>query len=298
MAKDEPLSPELEKRVRQVASDNTSGASDILDRVTLLLQDVLDSGGPVRRVARGLCDAQPAMAGVWNAALHAVAHVDDPAGFRGFVTRVQRGERALLRFGLECFDAGAEGPLRLATFSFSRTVVALITALSESREVRVACAEGRPMREGQRMAAALAAAGIGVTYYTDAAIGQALGAVDAVLVGADAITPHAVINKSGTRLLAAAAAHQGAPVYVAAAREKFVSQAVSLHLSVREGPADEVWPAPPPGVEVRNAYFEPTPLDLITGVITDAGVIGAALIPDVCEASSSSAMLEELFKGG
>jgi translation initiation factor 2B subunit (eIF-2B alpha/beta/delta family) len=237
------------------------------------------------------------MAGVWNAALQAAASAANPAAFAAFAARVSRSEQAIIRFGLECFEAGAGGPLRLATFSFSRTTVAVITALSESREVRVACAEGRPMGEGQRMATALAAAGIDVTYYTDAAIGQALGAVDAVVIGADAITPHAVINKSGTRLLAAAAAHQGVPVHVVAGREKFVSQAVSLQLAVREGAADEVWPAPPPRVEVRNAYFEPTPLDLITSVITDSGVIGAALIPEVCEAAPNSRMLEELLKG-
>ncbi|MGE0446981.1 MAG: hypothetical protein AB7P99_17270 [Vicinamibacterales bacterium] len=289
------LPRELQKRIDEIAGDRLAGASEILDRAIALLLDVQAADGPVRAVARALCDAQPSMAGMWNAGLHAVAGREDPSVFTAFTARVNRAERALIRVGLEFFEAGANAPLRLATFSFSRTAAALITALSETREVRVAAAEGRPMLEGRRMATALAAAGARVTFYTDAALGQALGAVDAVLVGADAITPDAVINKSGTRLLAAAAAHQGVPVYVAASREKFVSQAVSLQLAVREGHADEVWPTPPAGVEIRNPYFEPTPLDLVASVITDTGVIGAGLVPEVCEASSNVRWVAELL---
>lgn len=289
------LSNELRNRIDELSGDNLSGASEILDRAIALLMEVQGAAGPVRAVARALCEAQPSMAGIWNAGLHAVAGRENPAIFTTFAARVGRAERALIRVGLEFFEAGTNAPLRLATLSFSRTTAALITALSETREVRVACAEGRPMLEGRRMAAALAAAGVRVTFYTDAALGQALGAIDALLVGADAITPDAVINKSGTRLLAAAAAHQGVPVYIAASREKFVSQAVSLQLAVREGHADEVWPTPPGAIEIRNPYFEPTPLDLVASVITDAGVIGSGLVPEVCEASSNVRWVAELL---
>jgi translation initiation factor 2B subunit (eIF-2B alpha/beta/delta family) len=43
-----------------------------------------------------------------------------------------------------------------------------------------------------------------------------VGEADLVLVGADAVTPEAVVNKAGTRLLALAARAAGVPVCVAA----------------------------------------------------------------------------------
>ena len=43
-----------------------------------------------------------------------------------------------------------------------------------------------------------------------------MGQADLVLVGADAVTEAAAVNKAGTHLLALAAQAQGVPVYVAA----------------------------------------------------------------------------------
>jgi translation initiation factor 2B subunit (eIF-2B alpha/beta/delta family) len=37
-----------------------------------------------------------------------------------------------------------------------------------------------------------------------------------------------------------------------------------------ENPA-ELWPESPEGVEVVNRYFEPTPLEWFTGIITEEG---------------------------
>jgi translation initiation factor 2B subunit (eIF-2B alpha/beta/delta family) len=150
--------------------------------------------------------------------------------------------------------------------------------------LRVSCSESRPALEGRTLAARLVSAGAAVTCFSDAALGHALGAADAVVVGADAVAPEWFLNKSGTRMLAAAAAQQGVPVYVLASRDKFVTHAIASRLVIREGEAAEIWEGPPPGVVVRNPYFEPTPLDLVTSVISDVGVLGAGMVPDVCEA--------------
>jgi translation initiation factor 2B subunit (eIF-2B alpha/beta/delta family) len=45
---------------------------------------------------------------------------------------------------------------------------------------------------------------------------------------------------------------------------------------------------------VRNPYFEPTPLDLIASVISDVGVLGADMVPDVCESAHDAFALEAL----
>ena len=68
-----------------------------------------------------------------------------------------------------------------------------------------------------------------------------------------------------------------------ARREKFVSSALARRLIIREGASDEVWPDPPAGIDVRNPYFEVVPLDLVSNVISDVGVLGGDMMRDLCD---------------
>ena len=169
------------------------------------------------------------------------------------------------------------------TISSSSSVAVALTAIRATRPLHVSCSEGRPALEGRRLAADLAGLGVPVTFFADAAIAHALSDADAVLVGADAIAASSFLNKSGTRMLAAAASQQGVPVYVVASRDKFVGRELAARLVIRSGAPGEVWDAAPPGVAVQNPYFESTPLDLVTAVISDMGILGTGMIPDVCE---------------
>jgi translation initiation factor 2B subunit (eIF-2B alpha/beta/delta family) len=300
------LSPELERRIALVASDRESGASEILVDVIAILQEAVRTAQPITYISRALCRAQPTMASVWNAALQACAPGDEAAlRLDRFAERVSRAPAALARFAQESFAArnhergsgNQDLPLRLVTLSFSGSVVTVLDGLRSVRTLRVSCSESRPALEGRRLASRLAGIGIPVTCFGDAALGHALAAADAVIVGADAVGPEWFLNKSGTRMLAAAAGQQGVPVYVVAARDKFVSHAVGARLVGREGAPAEIWKTPPSGVAVRNPYFEPTPLDLVTAVISDVGILGAAMVPDVCQSTEDECTrqaLEEL----
>ena len=276
----------FEQRIALLASDRESGASEILDEVLGVFRDAIAAGVPLLPVARALCRAQPSMASVWNAALEIVAADGPEERLDGLAARVARAPEALARVAAGYFQADGSGPLRLVTMSFSRTVLTVLERIAATRQLRVSCSESRPALEGRRLASRLAAAGIAVTYFSDAAISQAVGAADAVVFGADAVAPEWFLNKSGTRMLAAAAGQQGVPVHVIATRDKFVSHAVGARLAMREGAASEIWESPPAGVTVRNPYFESTPLELVATLITDMGVLGAGLAIDVCEAVS------------
>lgn len=278
------MNPELEQRIALLASDRESGASEILDEAIDILRAALAAGN-APAAARSLCRGQPSMASIWNAALTAMAAIDDPARFDQFAQRVARAPAAVARFAREVFDGS--GPLRVVTISFSRSVDGVLRALAQARPLRVACSEGRPALEGRRLATRLAAAGIPVTCFSDAAIGHALASADALIVGADAVAPEWFLNKSGTRMLAAAAAQQGIPLYVVATRDKFVSRSLAAALQVREGASAEVWDGAPAGVAVRNPYFEATPVDLVATVISDLGLLGPGSIPDVCDSIAS-----------
>jgi ribose 1,5-bisphosphate isomerase len=286
---------ELDQRICRVAADRDAGASELLDEVIAILRSALASGGPIGPVAQRVCRAQPSMAPVWNAALAAVAAADAPERFERFAQRIARGPAALTRFAVHLFAGDAPAsPLRVVTLSFSRSVLLVLESLARTRALHVACSESRPAREGRRLASRLAAAGTPVIFFSDAAIAHALASADAVLVGADAIAPDWFFNKSGTRMLAAAAAQQGVPVYVMATRDKFVSGDVAGRLTVKEGAPGEIWDAPPPGVTVRNPYFEPTPLDLVASVVSDIGILGVGMVPDVCAESHDAGGLRAL----
>ncbi len=240
--------------------------------------------GCVGSAAPALCRAQPSMAPVWNAALAAVAAEHAPERFEAFARRIARAPDALTRFALAALQVEEDArPLSIVTLSGSRSVLAIVEAIRRRRPVAVACSESRPALEGRRLAERLLQANVPVSLFTDAAIAHALTGADAVLVGADAVGPRAFLNKSGTRMLAAAAAAQGVPAYVAATRDKFTSATLWERLRMRDGHPDEVWEAPPAGITVRNPYFEATTLDLIASVISDVGVLGAAVVAQVCE---------------
>ncbi len=273
----------LQARVDALAADRESGASVLVQAAVTVLREALALGA-TQVVARAVCAVQPGMAPIWNAALAACAG-DEP--FERFAARLARAPRALTRFGLEVLGPRPEtgaAPLRLVTLSGSAQVAALVTALAQAGPVQVACSESRPGLDGRGLALRLAAIGIPVTCFADAALGHALAGADAVLVGADAVAPHWFRHRSGTRMLAALAMREGVPFYVVASRDTFLPPGLLGHVEASEGPPGDVWADPPAGVSVRNPGCEPTPLDLVTGLITDAGLLPPEAAPDVCQA--------------
>ena len=298
---------EITRRIEALRADRTSGASELLSEAIAVLSAAEAARTSVTDVARAICQAQPTMAAIWNAAIAAVASAQDADRFPQFVERVRRAPAALARFATAHFSTEFQVPPasakqrsgkggHLVTISFSSSVLGVLKAIHGDNPIQVACSESRPALEGHRLAAQLAAAGIPVTFFTDAGIGHALADADAVVVGADAIGPTWFLNKTGTRLLAAAAAFQGIPLYVIATRDKFVGEALGAELVIRYGRPDEIWDAPPPGVEVRNPYFESTPLDLVTAVISDIGVLGSGMVPDVCQSIHDATALQALHE--
>jgi translation initiation factor eIF-2B subunit delta len=156
------------------------------------------------------------------------------------------------------------------THSYSSTVLGV---LEHARGIEVICPESRPLGEGLSTAKELGAKGIQVRLVTDFAALSLVGECDLVMVGADAITLAGVVNKIGTYGLALAAQDKKIPFYVLAGWEKFLPPPFSQALRIEKKDPQEVAQETMPNVVVENRYFEITPLDLITGVVTQAGVI-------------------------
>uniref|UniRef100_A0A1D1ZU24 Methylthioribose-1-phosphate isomerase n=1 Tax=Auxenochlorella protothecoides TaxID=3075 RepID=A0A1D1ZU24_AUXPR len=187
--------------------------------------------------------------------------------------------------------AGVTAPLRLLTHcnTGSLATAGYGTALGVARALwgsgrlaRVTCTETRPYNQGARLTAyELAADGVPATLIVDgaAAARMAAGEVDAVVVGADRVAANGdTANKIGTYALAVAAAHHGLPFFVAAptttldpatragadiAIEQRDPQEITHFRGVRVAAEVPVW----------NPSFDVTPAALITGIITEAGLI-------------------------
>ena len=115
--------------------------------------------------------------------------------------------------------------------------------------------------------------------------------VQGVIVGADRITSKGfVANKIGTYSLAVLCKYNGVPFYVAAPTSTFdMSIKYDDEIVIEQRNPDEITKfggvqVAPNGVKVYNPAFDVTPPELITGIITDKGIIEpiyAETIPEV-----------------
>ena len=243
----------------------------------------------LRDFAYALAASRPAMATLRSATARVVADATRASRDAGVplgdalqvAIRAERERRAV---AAAAADEAARSLLRpgacVVTTTLSSSVLRALCVPpapdARAPRLRVVACESRPLREGVATAARCAEAGHDVELVTDAAaavhVASLRGQPDAmVLVGADAVTPSGgVVNKVGTRMLALAAAEAAVRVFAIATSDKLLAGVASAE--TEEMDASEVDSSPPPGVTVRNVYFEETPAALITGgIITEHG---------------------------
>lgn len=147
-------------------------------------------------------------------------------------------------------------------------------AVEDHRVFKVAVTETRPKHQGLKTAKELVEMNVPIYYMVDSAAPYLVSQCEAVIVGADAIRADGVLNKVGTYPIALAAMEAGVPFYVAATKDKLDYDCVS---EIEDRPDREI--ANPDeleasGGEIENPAFDMTPWKLITGVITESGILG------------------------
>jgi methylthioribose-1-phosphate isomerase len=171
----------------------------------------------------------------------------------------------------------------LATAGFGTALGVIRQAFSEGKITRVYADETRPLLQGARLTAwELMQEKIPVTLITDNMAGWVMknNMVQAVIVGADRITLNGdVANKIGTYSVAVLAKEHNIPFYVAAPVSTFdFIMESGLDIPIEERLADEVThfsgiAMAPEGVDVFNPAFDVTPNSLVSGIITEYGVL-------------------------
>ena len=170
----------------------------------------------------------------------------------------------------------------LATVGYGTALGVVRAAVESGKMVKVMVPETRPALQGARLTAfELERDGIPCTLIPDTAVGYmlSLGRADLVVVGADRITRDGyVFNKIGTYQEAVLANRHGVPFYVAAPSSTFDLELSHQDVSIEQRGFEEVTTIrgrriAPKRVPVVNPAFDETPPELVSGIITEKGVI-------------------------
>jgi methylthioribose-1-phosphate isomerase len=149
--------------------------------------------------------------------------------------------------------------------------------------------ETRPLLQGARLTAwELRQAGIPHRVVADSAAGSlmARGEVDRVVVGADRIAANGdVANKVGTYPLAVLAGRHGVPFYVAAPLS-------TIDPATPDGGAIPIEERDPAEVladgDAFNPAFDVTPAELVTAIVTEAGVLEPPFADSIARAVAAA----------
>ncbi|MBS7605440.1 MAG: S-methyl-5-thioribose-1-phosphate isomerase [Candidatus Bathyarchaeia archaeon] len=189
-------------------------------------------------------------------------------------------------FGSELLDDGDTvlthcNAGRLATVDYGTALSVIRVACERGKHIKVIATETRPKLQGARLTVyELMRDGIPVTLITDNMVGYVMykGMVNKVIVGADRIVRDAVINKIGTYTIAVLAHEHKIPFYVAAPLSTFDLKSSSKDVIIEERSPDEITNIgaeriAPPGVAVFNPAFDITPIEYVSAIICEKGVL-------------------------
>jgi methylthioribose-1-phosphate isomerase len=212
------------------------------------------------------------------------------------------GENGLVL--LRTIAAARTGPVRvlthcnagwLATVDWGTATAPLYLAHEQGLPLQVWVDETRPRNQGASLTAwELAAAGVPHRVVVDNAGGHLMqrGLVDLVIVGCDRVSACGdVCNKIGTYLKALAARDNGVPFYVAMPLSTLDStladglaeipieersQREVTHISGRAASGEVVEvQLVPDGTDAANPAFDVTPARLVSGLVTERGIVAA-----------------------
>lgn len=171
----------------------------------------------------------------------------------------------------------------LATSAYGTALAVFFKAHEDGRDFQVFADETRPLLQGARLTTwELMQAGIDVTLICDNTAAQVMKEkrVQLVVVGADRIAANGdTANKIGTYSVAVLAKAHGIPFYVAAPYSTFDfslphGDAIPIELrdprEITQGFGQQT---APDEVNVYSPAFDVTPAELITGIITERGIL-------------------------
>lgn len=171
----------------------------------------------------------------------------------------------------------------LATVGYGTALGVIRSAYAKDNTIKVFADETRPRQQGARLTTwELTMDGIPTTLITDGMCSYFMskGMIDMVVVGADRIASNGdTANKIGTYTVAIAAKYHNVPFYIAAPLSTIdLNIKTGAEIPIEERTHEEVTTINgeficAKGVNIINPGFDVTPHELISGIITEKGVL-------------------------
>jgi eIF-2B alpha/beta/delta-like uncharacterized protein len=302
------IEPFIQDKIIAIKDDNTHGASELARQALDTLQLAASENqtedpdqflSEFIEISNRLVAIHPAMAPIYNMVKRLQAGLADYKNSDAGVLK-----KAAITLADELIRSSVNAAAQIAgyattlvtaketimTHSYSSTVATALKKAFEKQRIEVIVTRSGVSRLGQRAAWEFGYFGIQMTYIDDTAIGLYIPLASKVMVGADRIcSDGGVVNGIGTYLMALAAHHAGVPLYVLCENAKFDPRMKSSEIEHEEkNPLELVAPGIlPEGVAVKNPYFDLTPLEYVTGIITEQGLIKQRDVPAYIEKLAS-----------
>ena len=283
---------DVERALEAIEKDNLSGATHIAAAAaeTILafsaraMEDANEEGrAGIERIVERLIQAHPSMAPIINLANRVLLALEGEKDSKKSLLAAHDAVEEVTECAGETTDKAASALAdlvragdRITVYSASAAVFAgLRDATRGGTDFSVVCSEARPACEGVGFAKRLSEAGIKTTLISDAALFSRVPEATKVFVGADSVCAQGLVNKIGTRAAADLAKSSGIPFYGACTFEKFLPRGLDSLLHLKKGPPEEITPKTVPNPVIENPYFDLTPLNLVSGIVTEDGVLTA-----------------------
>jgi translation initiation factor 2B subunit (eIF-2B alpha/beta/delta family) len=245
----------------------------------------------LRDAAAAFCELKPSTAAYTNVVdwlLHETGDVEPAELRRAVGTRAAAFEDYQRSCRAAIADAGCAllaADMTVLVHDYSSTVLAVLEEAGRRGIVlKTLVTAGEPVGKGAHVARLASRAGHSVTYASDSAVGRLVPEADLFLSGVETLFLNGdLANTVGTYPISLLAQEVGVPVYG-------VTECLKIHPTQQTARPHELtatllkpWPPAgvelPPGTEVDLRVLDLTPAALITGLVTEQGVIAATDAP-------------------
>lgn len=204
-----------------------------------------------------------------------------------YLFKISDSKRSIIQLGLP-YVKHLENVL---THCHSSTAVAILKGMGKGNSsFDVVCTETRPLFQGRITAKSLVEEGFSTTMIADSAaesfiIGRGSIPIDAVFIGCDQITIDGYcINKIGSWGIGKAADSTSKPLYVVSPLLKVDPHTKVRDISIEIREDRELWSEAPKDLKMYNPAFEIVDAKLITGFMTEFGIIKPTEIENIIKA--------------
>lgn len=192
-----------------------------------------------------------------------------------YIEIIENSKKRIIEIGKEVVkDAKV-----LFTHCHSSTAESIIIELNSMHPVTAINTETRPLYQGRITSKNLIKAGVKAIMIVDSAApyfitDDSTYPLDAVFLGADQISfTGDAVNKVGSFSMGLASYYGSKPLYIVTPSLKFDPATVYQPIKIELREAKEIWEDAPPELDIINPAFDLVPHEMITGYITELGLI-------------------------